>query len=298
MFVTGHTGFKGSWLAIWLDRLGARVTGYALAAADRAEQLRRQRRRASCWPARRGRHPRRRPADAGRWPRPIPTSFSTWPPSRWCGTATPQPRETFEVNVMGTAACWMRCGPAASRAPWSSSPATSATRTASRSGATARSIRWAATIPYSASKGAAEIVAAAYRRSFFPPAAARRARREAGHGPGRQRHRRRRLGQGPHRAGRRAAAWPPASRCRCAIPGAVRPWQHVLEPLGGYLTLAARMLQSDDPAWCDAWNFGPHAGRGDCPSAAWWSCSSRPGAAAAGRTRAIRASRTRPTCCG
>ena len=43
-------------------------------------------------------------------------------------------------------------------------------------------------------------------------------------------------------------------------PRAVRPWQHVLEPLGGYLTLAARMLQSDDPAWCDAWNFGPMPG--------------------------------------
>ncbi len=43
-------------------------------------------------------------------------------------------------------------------------------------------------------------------------------------------------------------------------PRAVRPWQHVLEPLSGYLMLAARMLQSDDPALCDAWNFGPLPG--------------------------------------
>ena len=43
-------------------------------------------------------------------------------------------------------------------------------------------------------------------------------------------------------------------------PRAVRPWQHVLEPLGGYLSLAARMFESDDPAWCDAWNFGPVPG--------------------------------------
>ncbi len=40
----------------------------------------------------------------------------------------------------------------------------------------------------------------------------------------------------------------------------MRPWQHVLEPLSGYLTLAARMLQSDDPSLCDGWNFGPLPG--------------------------------------
>ena len=43
-------------------------------------------------------------------------------------------------------------------------------------------------------------------------------------------------------------------------PRAVRPWQHVLEPLGGYLTLAAGMLQSDNPCLCDSWNFGPLPG--------------------------------------
>jgi CDP-glucose 4,6-dehydratase len=44
-------------------------------------------------------------------------------------------------------------------------------------------------------------------------------------------------------------------------PSAVRPWQHVLEPLGGYLRLAAKMLTSNDPAWCEAWNFGPIPGQ-------------------------------------
>src|SRR6185369_13186476 len=43
-------------------------------------------------------------------------------------------------------------------------------------------------------------------------------------------------------------------------PRAVRPWQHVLEPLSGYLTLTHRLLQSDDPHWCAAWNFGPVSG--------------------------------------
>jgi CDP-glucose 4,6-dehydratase len=42
-------------------------------------------------------------------------------------------------------------------------------------------------------------------------------------------------------------------------PESVRPWQHVLEPLSGYLTLASTMLSSDDPRWCSAWNFGPRS---------------------------------------
>ena len=44
---------------------------------------------------------------------------------------------------------------------------------------------------------------------------------------------------------------------RLRRPGAIRPWQHVLEPLGGYLTLAVRLGGPDPAAWCDAWNFGP-----------------------------------------
>jgi CDP-glucose 4,6-dehydratase len=113
--------------------------------------------------------------------------------------------------------------------------------------------------PYSASKGMVEILAAAYRRSFFPPA------RLAEHG----------IQLATARAGnvigggdwakdrivtdivRHLAAGRPVP---VRSPRAVRPWQHVLEPLSGYLTLAARMLQSPDPAWCDAWNFGPTPG--------------------------------------
>ena len=113
--------------------------------------------------------------------------------------------------------------------------------------------------PYSASKGAAEIVVAAYRRSFFPP------QRLAEHG----------VKLATARAGnvigggdwakdrivtdivRRLEAGQPVP---VRSPRAVRPWQHVLEPLGGYLTLAARMLQSDDPTLVRGWNFGPLPG--------------------------------------
>jgi CDP-glucose 4,6-dehydratase len=113
--------------------------------------------------------------------------------------------------------------------------------------------------PYSASKGATEIVAAAYRRSFFPPErlaqhGVRLATARAGNVIGGGDWAKDRIVVDMVRHLTRGETVPVRS------PRAVRPWQHVLEPLSGYLTLAARMLQSDDPRWCDAWNFGPLPG--------------------------------------
>ncbi len=113
--------------------------------------------------------------------------------------------------------------------------------------------------PYSASKGAAEIVAASYRRSFFPP------ERFAEHG----------VSVATVRAGnvigggdfspdrvvpdilRSLLAGQPA---RLRNPGAVRPWQHVLDALSGYLWLGARMLEDGADGLAGAWNFGPESG--------------------------------------
>jgi CDP-glucose 4,6-dehydratase len=104
-------------------------------------------------------------------------------------------------------------------------------------------------------KGRAELVTAAYRASFFPPADYIRhglalASARAGNV----------IGGGDWAAHRlipdliRAfqAGCPASIRC----PAAVRPWQHVLEPLGGYLTLAEH-LRTEGPALVDGWNFGP-----------------------------------------
>jgi CDP-glucose 4,6-dehydratase len=110
--------------------------------------------------------------------------------------------------------------------------------------------------PYSASKGATELVVAAYRKSFFPPGTL------ASHG----------IALASARAGNVVGGgdW---SRdrlvpdCIAALaegrpvpvrnPGAVRPWQHVLEPLGGYLLLGARLLGTRAAEHAEAWNFGP-----------------------------------------
>jgi CDP-glucose 4,6-dehydratase len=113
--------------------------------------------------------------------------------------------------------------------------------------------------PYSASKGAAELVVAAYRRSYFP------SDRLAEHG----------VQLATVRAGnvigggdwaedriitdivRHLVAGRPVP---VRNPSAIRPWQHVLEPLSGYLTLAAAMLAQPSPRWSTGWNFGPAAG--------------------------------------
>jgi CDP-glucose 4,6-dehydratase len=113
---------------------------------------------------------------------------------------------------------------------------------------------------YSMSKGAAELVVASYRRSFFPPA------RLAAHG----------IAVASARAGNVVGGgdWakdrivPDAIAALAAgrpvpvrNPDGVRPWQHVLEPLGGYLLLGARLAASEPPdaraRFAEAWNFGP-----------------------------------------
>ena len=115
--------------------------------------------------------------------------------------------------------------------------------------------------PYSASKGAMELVVAAFRRSFFPP----------------ETWDRHRVSVATVRAGNvigggdwtEDALIPDTVRAvtaglpvRLRRPDAIRPWQHVLEPLRGYLLLAARLLGPDAPALATAWNFGPET-RGD-----------------------------------
>jgi CDP-glucose 4,6-dehydratase len=113
--------------------------------------------------------------------------------------------------------------------------------------------------PYGGSKGAAELAIRSYRHSFFPP------EKYSEHGV--------KLASG--RAGNVIGGgdWTPdalivdvvralakGDPVRLRSPNAFRPWQHVLQALSGYLTLAAKMIDSDDPALSAGWNFGPVAG--------------------------------------
>ncbi len=258
VFVTGHTGFKGSWLSIWLHCLGARVTGYALAPPTSPSNF-----EASAVGELLAAHHEADLRDSAGLQAALQGAaadvvfhLAAQPLVR---QSYASPRETFDVNVMGTVnlleAIRVLGRPCVvvvitSDKCYENREQTWGYREIDALGGHD---------PYSASKGAAEIAVAAYRNSFFPPGDLRRhgvklASVRAGNV----------IGGGDWAKDRiltdvvrhLQAGQPVPVRS----PWAVRPWQHVLEPLGGYLTLAARMLQSDDPAWCEAWNFGPVPG--------------------------------------
>ncbi len=255
VLLTGHTGFKGSWLALWLDRLGASVTGYSLPpatvpsafeAAGVAGVLERS--------VEGDLRDRTHLAAVVRETAPdlvLHLAAQALVPAAAVG-----PVETFEVNVVGTAnvleAVRVAARPCAvvvvtSDKCYEDRDQVWGYREADPLGGSE---------PYAASKAGAELVVAAYRRSYFP----------AGGGSG--------VLLASARAGNVVGGgdWAPQRLVPDAVralvagevlrlrnPGQVRPWQHVLEPLAGYLTVAGRLLHGDEAA-ADAWNFGPAAG--------------------------------------
>lgn len=258
VFVTGHTGFKGSWLTVWLHRLGARVSGYSLGpptapsnfAASEVHRLLTNQVEADI------RDAARLTGAVGQADPDVVFHLAAQALVRRSYAA---PRETLEVNAIGTAAILD-----AVRAR--GKPCVVIIVSSDKCYENRNQLWGYREIdphgghdPYSASKGCTEIVASSYRRSFFAPD------RLAEHG----------VKLATVRAGnvigggdwacdrivsdvvRNLVAGKPVP---VRSPRAVRPWQHVLQPLSGYLILGARMLCSDDPVWCDGWNFGPLSG--------------------------------------
>jgi len=257
VFLTGHTGFKGSWLALWLDRLGARVTGYALDpptdpsnfVSSGIEELLARNVVGDVRDAGKLRHAMESCA---------PEIVFHMAAQTLVRQSYVDPRETFEANVMGTVN--LLEGVRGLGRPCAVIIVTS--DKCYENGAPGRrheeSDALGGSDPYSASKAAAEIVTASYRASFFRPEnmrvhGVRLASVRAGNA----------IGGGDWAKDRIV---PDSIKALIADrpvlvrnPRAIRPWQHVLEPLSGYLMLAARMLWSDDARFCSGWNFGPRA---------------------------------------
>ncbi len=255
VLITGHTGFKGSWLALWLSHLGAKVTGYALAPPTTPSNFAVSRMHALL-----AGHHEADIRDADRLAHVLaetkPDVIFHLAAQSLVRESYANPRHTFDTNVMGTVnlleALRRRARPCAvvivtSDKCYESRPQVSRYRESDTLGGHD---------PYSASKAVAELVTAAYRRSFFDPA------RLQAHG----------VKVASARAGNAIGGgdW---ARDRIVVdavthlaqgqavpvrnPQALRPWQHVLAPLSGYLQLAARLLESADPRYCAPWNFGP-----------------------------------------
>jgi CDP-glucose 4,6-dehydratase len=256
VLMTGHSGFKGGWLATWLSRLGSDVTGYSLAPATTPSLF-----EAAAVAA----HTRSVFGDV----RDVETLARVWRETRpdviFHLAAQPIVREsyrsplaTLQTNLLGTANV-LEIARIEAR-PVAIVLVTSDKCYENRewSYGYREDDRLGGADIYSASKAGAEIVAASYRRSFFPtPALTRHGVAMATARAGNV------IGGGDWSADRIV---PDAIRALCAgdavsvrNPRATRPWQHVLEPLSGYLLLGARLLATDGERAeaCDSWNFGP-----------------------------------------
>lgn len=250
VLVTGHTGFKGSWLAEWLLALGAKVHGYSLepdSTPSHFQILDLGARIESNFGDVRDRTELNR--IVARVKPEIVFHLAAQPLVR---RSYAEPVSTWETNVMGTVnlldairtcdsvrACVVVTSDKCYENrewPWGYR------ETESMGGHD----------PYSASKGAAELVVSSYRRSYFRDrVGCQLASARAGNV----------IGGGDWSADRIVTDFVKAILSDHPLslrnPYATRPWQHVLEPLSGYLELGARLIQSDGQEFADGWNFGP-----------------------------------------
>ncbi|MBI2480156.1 MAG: CDP-glucose 4,6-dehydratase, partial [Planctomycetia bacterium] len=251
VLLTGHTGFKGAWLALWLQRLGADVVGYALDPPDDPNLF--------------------AVADVARGLTDLRGDVRDLTFVRECveqhapevvfhlaaqalvRESYAMPVETYATNVMGTVNVLEAIRQSAS--------VKAAVMVTTDKCYDNKEWPWGyrendplgGHDPYSSSKGCAELVIAAYRRSYFASAdksvgiASARAGNVIGGGDWARHRLVPDIVRGLTTKG----------EFIIRNPMAVRPWQHVLEPLRGYLLLAERLC--DDPnKWSQAWNFGPH----------------------------------------
>lgn len=254
VLLTGHTGFKGGWLSLWLQSLGATVVGYSLAPSSKPSLF--------------------EVAQVGvgmtsvegdiRNLTHVQSVFAQYHPQIVIHMAAQplvrlsyqNPVDTYSTNVMGT----VHLLEAVRSTPGVKVLVNVTTDKCYENKEWLWGYRENEPMggydPYSSSKGCAELVSAAYRTSFFNSDAYAQhgvalATARAGNV----------IGGGDWAVDRLVpdilAAFEQGHQVRIRNPHATRPWQHVLEPLRGYLTLAERLFDHG-PGFAQAWNFGPN----------------------------------------
>ncbi|NHA16055.1 CDP-glucose 4,6-dehydratase [Thioalkalivibrio sp. XN279] len=247
VLLTGHTGFKGSWLALWLNRLGASVTGIALPPTSEPNLFT----LADISLLLESHEIDIRDADALAY---------------WIGAADPEivfhlaaqplvrasyrdPLGTFSTNIQGTANLLEALRPLPHLRVVVAITTDKVYQNLEHPFPYRETDALGGHDPYSASKAASELVIASYRDAFLAERGIAVASARAGNV----------IGGGDWSEDRlipdAVRAWSAGRSLFVRNPAATRPWQHVLEPLGAYLRLAERLW--DQPALAGPYNFGP-----------------------------------------
>ncbi len=255
VFLTGHTGFKGSWLSLWLELMGADVYGYALPAPSEPNHLDilKLKMKSIEGDVRDLAHLEKEMAAIQ------PDIVFHLAAQALVRPSYVDPVGTFSTNVMGT----LHVYEAARKAP----SVKAIVNVTSDKCYENKEWIWGyrendpmgGFDPYSASKGCSELLTSSYRNSFFNINEYKKSH-DVLLGSGRAGNV---IGGGDWAVDRlipdivKAAAKNESVSIR--YPKATRPWQHVLEPLSGYLTLGWRLLEGKKE-YADGWNFGPDTG--------------------------------------
>ncbi len=255
VLVTGHSGFKGSWLVYWLQAMGAQVSALALPSPTQPNHLSLLGLTldSALVDVRHAEHVR----DTVRHFAPeVVFHLAAQALVRESYT---HPSETFDINVMGLVNVLEAVRSVDSVRAIVSVTSDKCYRNANETAGFREQDALGGHDPYSASKACAELVSASYRESFLSEATGRSrpialATARAGNV----------VGGGDWSTDRLIPDLVRASQNASVVsirrPNAVRPWQHVLEPLAGYLQLGQRLMNETDCArFAGAWNFGPTA---------------------------------------
>lgn len=254
VLLTGHTGFKGSWLALWLQSMGSQVVGYALAPPTKP----------SLFEVAEVGHGMTSIIGDIRDMTNLQTIFVKYEPEIVIHMAAQplvrysyqNPIDTYSSNVMGT----VHLLEAVRKTPSVKAVVNITTDKCYENREWVWGYRENEAMggydPYSSSKGCAELVSAAFRSSFF------NSENYSTHGVALATARAGNVIGGGDWAQDRLIpdilnAFENSQSVEIRSPQATRPWQHVMEPLRGYLTLAQRLFEQG-PSFAEAWNFGPN----------------------------------------
>jgi CDP-glucose 4,6-dehydratase len=249
VFLTGHTGFKGGWLSLWLSEMGAEVHGYALAPTNdpsfyNVTGLRDCLASSLIGDIRNADELTSALLSANP---DIVLHLAAQPLVRY---SYESPVETYAVNVMGAVNLFEAIRQSANVKVVVNVTTDKCYENKERNEPYAEDESLGGYDPYSSSKACSELVTSAYRRSFLQAQGIAIASARAGNV----------IGGGDWSADRLVPdflrAIDAGQTLNIRYPEAIRPWQHVLEPLSGYLQLAEKLYHQKD-AFAEAWNFGP-----------------------------------------